>query len=272
MKKRADFIFECIDLSYSYNGQTAISDINLQVKKGDSLVILGANGSGKSTLLKIMDGLIFPTAGTFKAFGKIIDNKYFASEENTYNFRKKIGFIFQDPDVQLFSPTVFDEVIFAPLQLQIPQNEAIKRTNQALNLLNIGHLKDRAPFHLSGGEKKKVSIASVLSLGPEIWLMDEPTSHLDPRSISILLDFLNDLNKSGKTVIISTNDLILADEFGEMAIVLSEKHKLAEIGKKNEILKDKKLLSENNLVHEHIHKHLKTTHKHAHVHAFLHNH
>ena len=202
------YIFETNNLSYTYPGNIlSLREINLAIAPGELVGLLGANGSGKSTLLKIMDGLIFPSSGEILAFGKSLSEKALREEPFALEFRRRVGLVFQDPDVQLFSPTVWDEVAFGPLQLGLAREEIVSRASEVLELLDIGHLLERPPYRLSSGEKKKVSIASVLSVRPEVLLLDEPTAGLDPRSQANLIDFLMHWPDEGKTLIVSTQDL-----------------------------------------------------------------
>src|SRR4030042_5004156 len=170
-------IFEVNDICYSYINQiTALDHINLTVHPGEKLAILGSNGSGKSTLLKILDGLYFPSSGTIKAFSQILSEQALREDHFNFDFRKRVGFVFQDSDAQLFMPSVWDEIAFGPLQLGIDKIEAAARVESALLTLQIEKLRDRAPHQLSGGEKKKVALATVLSLSPEVWMLDEPSA------------------------------------------------------------------------------------------------
>ncbi len=159
------FIYEAKNLDYDYpGGIPALRQVCFDIGVGELVALVGANGSGKSTILKLLDGLLFPTAGELLAFGMKLSEKILETGNMAADFRRRVGLVFQDPDVQLFSPTVWDEVTFGPLQLGISKEEVIYRANEALDLLNIGKLRERPPYLLSGGEKKKVSLASVLSL------------------------------------------------------------------------------------------------------------
>jgi cobalt/nickel transport system ATP-binding protein len=185
--------FQIEQITFSYNNQIALKEVSLTVRQGERIAILGANGSGKSTLLKILDGLYFPQTGKVCAFGELLTEESLQAETRAFDFRRRVGLVFQDPEVQLFSLTVWDEVTFAPLHLGLPRAEVIERSEWAMDLLGITKLRDRAPHRLSGGEKKKVALASILSLRPDVWLLDEPTASLDPRSQSRLVDFIGEL-------------------------------------------------------------------------------
>ena len=247
-------IFEMCNVSFAYEGkQTALDGVDLTIHAGESLVILGANGCGKSTLLKLLDGLYFPTQGTISAFGKPLTEEALRDDEYNFAFRRRVGLVFQDSDVQLFSPSVLDEVAFAPLQLGLGHAEVNGRVDSALEMLRIEKLRDRAPHHLSGGEKRRVALASLLTLQPDVWLMDEPTTGLDPRSQSWLVEFILEQRKQNKTVITATHDLGIAEEIATMIYVFSEEHKIVASGTPEEILGDHDLLHRCNLAHYHLH-------------------
>jgi cobalt/nickel transport system ATP-binding protein len=182
--------------------------------------------------------------------------------------------VFQDSDVQLFSPSVWDEVAFAPLQLGLSRAEVTQRVDAALGALRIEKLRDRAPHRLSGGEKKRVALASVLSLNPDVWLMDEPTAGLDPRSQSWLVDFIIEQGQAGKTIITATHDLNIVESIADRVYVLDEEHRLVAQGTPAEILSNRSLLVACNLMHEHRHRHAATAeeHTHPHIHIPLHEH
>ena len=248
-----EIVFELKQVSFAYDGkQPALENINLTVTAGECLVILGANGSGKSTLLKLLDGLYFPTQGTVCAFGKPLSEDVLRDDDYNFAFRRRIGLVFQDSDVQLFSPSVLDEVAFAPLQLGLSRAEVSQRVDSALTTLRIEKLRDRAPHRLSGGEKRRVALASVLTLNPDVWLLDEPTTGLDPRSQSWLTEFILEQREIGKTVITATHDLDIAEKIATKIYVFDEEHHIVASGEPSEILYDHELLHRCNLVHYHL--------------------
>jgi cobalt/nickel transport system ATP-binding protein len=266
-------VFEVRDLTYRYEaGQIALEQVNLTIQAGESVAILGSNGSGKSTLLKLLDGLYFPLSGEVSAFGKPLSEQNLAQEAFNFDFRRRVGLVFQDSDVQLFSPSVWDEVAFAPLQLGIAVQEVEQRVAEALQALRIEKLRERAPHHLSGGEKKRVAIASVLSLNPHVWLMDEPTAGLDPRSQSWLTDFILEQRQAGKTMVTATHDLSIVEEIADQIYILDEEHHLVAEGEPSRLLKDTELLVACNLVHAHRHRHAMGEHTHMHTHLHRHEH
>jgi cobalt/nickel transport system ATP-binding protein len=180
--------------------------------------------------------------------------------------------VFQDSDIQLFCPTVLDELLYGPLQLEVNQTEALDRAFEVMNILNIENLKDRPSYMLSGGEKKRVAIGSVLTMNPEVLLFDEPTNGLDPRTQCFLVELMYALSEAGKTLVIATHDLSLVDELHTKVALLSEEHRLEKVGASECILKDEELLLKVNLIHEHIHYHGQAIHKHRHSHYFFHRH
>jgi cobalt/nickel transport system ATP-binding protein len=241
-------VFEVNNISYQYTEQMpSLDQVSLEVRQGEKLAILGSNGSGKSTLLKILDGLYFPSSGSVKALGQLLDEKSLQDERFNESFRSKVGFVFQDSDVQLFMPSVWDEVAFAPLQMDIPRDEVKRRVTAALQALQIEKLKDRAPHQISGGEKKRVALASILTLEPQVWLLDEPTAGLDPRSVAWLTRFINEQGQSGKTVVLATHDLSLVEATADRIYILDEDHHIIAAGDPHQILNDTDLLLKSNL-------------------------
>ncbi|WP_456471646.1 energy-coupling factor ABC transporter ATP-binding protein [Methanocaldococcus sp.] len=202
-------IFKLKNVCYRYNNNLVLDHINVEVYKNEVLLILGPNGAGKTTLLKILDALIFPTKGEVYFKNKKIDESILYNKEFNKEFRRSVGFVFQNPDVMLFNPTVLDEVLYGLVQIY-DKDEALKIAEETLKKLNIYHLKDKHPYNLSGGEKKKVSLASILAYDPEVILLDEPTSFLDPKSRKDLENIILNLKKEGKTLVVVTHDLNLA--------------------------------------------------------------
>ena len=225
-----------------YNRFPALMDVSLEISKGEKVAIIGSNGSGKSTLLQILTGLLFPSQGRVFFHSYELSEKSLKEKDFLRFFREKVGFVFQDSDIQLFCPTVLDELLFGPLQLGLNKHDAMERANEIMQMLKIENLKDRPSYMLSGGEKKRVAIGSVLTMNPEVLLFDEPTSGLDPKSQVFLLELILALNEAGKTIVISTHDLSLVGELQAQVAVLSEEHRIEKTGKADEILKDEDLL------------------------------
>ena len=247
---------ELRDVSFEYiTNETVLKDINLNIYSGEKLVILGANGSGKSSLQKILNGLLFPSKGEYRAFGQLVTEETLNDEQFAQAFRQKIGFIFQNSDAQLFSTNVWEEIAFGPLQMKLNFKEVNDRVNGVIRMLNLESLKDRPPYRLSGGEKKKVAIASVLSINPEVLILDEPTNGLDPRTQRWLINLLVELNKAGKTIIMCTHNLDIAYEIADRIIVFNEEHNIVAEGSPRDILSNKELLLSVNLIDDHYHRH-----------------
>jgi cobalt/nickel transport system ATP-binding protein len=266
-------VFEADNVSFAYDGRVpALDGVNLTVQPGERVAVLGSNGSGKSTLLKVLDGLYFPMSGRVRAFGTELTERAFHGDSFAFDFRRRVALVFQDSDVQLFSPTVWDEIAFAPLQMDLPRSEIEQRVDEALEVLRIGKLRDRAPHRLSGGEKKRVAIASVLALKPEVWLLDEPTAGLDPRSQSWLVDFIVERGRAGDTVVTATHDLDIVEIIADRVYVFNEDHQIVAEGTPAEVLDDYELLLACNLVHEHGHVHAGREHRHHHLHGRAHEH
>jgi cobalt/nickel transport system ATP-binding protein len=256
-------ILEVEKISYNYlNHHSAVTDISLEIEKGEIFTIIGSNGSGKSTLLNILGGLLFPQKGIVKFKETEINESRLKDQEFNRFFRASIGYIFQNPDSQLFCPTVLDELLFAPLQLETDETLALSKAEEIMVMLDITALKDRPTYMLSGGEKKRVAIGSVLTMNPEVLILDEPTSGLDPKTRSFLIELLFQLNEAGKTIIMSTHNLELIDHFQSRVGVLSETHTLERIGCADEILGDIDFLVRMNLISDQIHRHGKELHKH----------
>ena len=256
-------LFSLRGVAYEYSGrQVALDGIDLDVWKGERVALLGANGSGKSTLLKLLDGIVAPSRGTLRALGR--DVAAVAAGEGAFEFHREVGLVFQDPDIQLFSATVLDDVAFGPLQLGLKADEVRSRCDEALAAMEIGHLADRAPFELSGGEKKRAAIASVLSLRPDVLLLDEPTASLDPRSKWLLVDLIERLAAAGRTLVVATHELDIVPVIADRVVVLGEDRRVLADGLPAAILADTDLLIRANLIHEHLHRHGAVKHVHAH--------
>jgi cobalt/nickel transport system ATP-binding protein len=262
-----DALLVAEDLHYAYLGRfPALGGVSLSVRRGERLALLGANGCGKSTLLKVLDGLVIPDSGRYTAFGEPVTEDALEEEQFSAGFRSRVGFVFQNADVQLFSPTVREEVAFGCLQLGMSTDETAARVAEVLALLEISELADRAPFQLSGGQKKRVAIASVLVMNPEVLLVDEPTAALDPRTSVWLLELLAELHAAGKTIVLATHDLDGLDRVADRCLVFAEDHRIVAAGTPAEILADPRLLLEVNLVHEHSHLHEGAATPHTHPH------
>jgi cobalt/nickel transport system ATP-binding protein len=259
--------FEVVDVHYAYQDAPALQGLSLTIRHGERVALLGANGSGKSTLLLLLDGLHFANRGTVSAFGEVLSQARLQDDDIAFAFRRRVGLVFQNPDVQLFCPTVFDELAFGPLQLGWSKDEIRERVGATLAEFSIAHLKDRPPHRLSGGEKKRVALASVLILNPDVLLLDEPTAGLDPQSASELIDYLVKCQGSGRTVITATHDLDIVEDIADRCFVL-QSGRLAASGTASEILDDAALCVSAHIAHAHYHRHGDAVdHRHHHRHT-----
>ena len=269
----AEPVFALQGVSYQYKaGVPALDAISLNVEAGQRLALLGANGSGKSTLLMILAGLLAPSGGEVLAFGEPLSAERLRDERFAHAFRRRVGIVFQSSDTQLFSPNVRDEIAFGPLHLELPEAEVLRRVQDTLNLLGLNELAERAPYNLSGGEKKKVALASVLAVNPDVLLFDEPTNGLDPRTQRWLIELLGRFHEAGKTLVLATHHLDLLGELADAALILGEDHRVAVCGPLDEVLADRDLLLRVNLIHEHAHLHGQRLHSHEHAHQGEHEH
>jgi cobalt/nickel transport system ATP-binding protein len=236
-------IIDVRNLSYSYHdGKTlALDRVNLQIEKGERLVLLGANGSGKSTLIKHLNGILLPQKGEVLVKGESIGKK------NLKDVRRTVGIVFQNPDDQVFLPTVRLDIAFGPTNLGLRQDVVEQRVETALNNVGLNGMEERAPHHLSGGEKKLVAIAGVLAMEPEVMVLDEPTAGLDPEGKQRILRLIYNLNKKlGITLVIATHDVDVVPVFSDRVAVLSHGKKIAD-ATPTEIFSDPDLLRESHL-------------------------
>jgi cobalt/nickel transport system ATP-binding protein len=259
-------LFDVGAVTYRFNRIQALDDLTMAIPAGVRIGLLGANGSGKSTLLRLLDGLYFPDAGTIRFLGETLTESRFGDDEFARGFRRRVGMLFQNPDVQLFNATVFDEIAFGPLQLRWPAAEVRARVADVLDRFRITHLKDRVPQRLSGGEKKRVALASVLVMDPDVLLLDEPTDALDPRSQSQLIDLLMGWAGGSKSVITATHHLGILEEIADRCFVLDHGRLVAD-APPSAILEDQDLLDRTNLIHAHRHRHGGSLHTHPHTHG-----
>lgn len=211
-------------ISYNYEEVSALNDISLEIYAGELIFFTGPNGCGKSTLFKLLNGLIFPTKGEYYFDNKKIDKNTLQDNIFAKNFHKRIGYIFQNPDVQLFNATVYDEIAFGPRQMNLDEEIIHQRVNELLIYLNIQHLQDRPPYHLSGGEQKKVALAAILALNPDILMIDEPLNGLDNKTRQWFKEFLMDFIKANKTILISTHEQELLSLPHSRIIKFNDKH------------------------------------------------
>ncbi|NYB52118.1 MAG: ATP-binding cassette domain-containing protein [Methanobacteriaceae archaeon] len=212
-------IIQTENMCFTYpDGTVALNNINLEIMEGERAAIIGSNGAGKSTLFSHFNGILRPTSGLIKIDGKPASYK----KNDLIKIRQKVGMVFQNPDDQLFSPTVEEDVAFGPMNLGLSDEEVEKRVEESLSAVGMLEERGKAPHHLSGGQKKRVAIAGILAMQPDIMVLDEPTTGLDPRGVEQVMEILYDLNQKGMSIIISSHDVEMVIEFANKIFVLHE--------------------------------------------------
>lgn len=260
-------LFHLDGVVHRYDEVVSLDGLSLEVGRGIRVALLGANGSGKSTLLRILAGLAFPLEGFVRFDGAPLTATRMRDDTYALAFRKRVGVLFQNADVQLFNPTVFDELAFGPLQLGWQKAQVLARIDETLAQLGIEELRDRSPHRLSGGEKRRVALASVLITAPDVLLLDEPTAMLDPRGQNAIIDLLASWGGSGRTIVTTTHDLGIIEDIADHCVVLQAGHLVAQ-GSPKAILADEPLLRATGLLHQHRHAHEDgIVHSHPHRHG-----
>jgi len=263
----AELLFHLDQAHYSYLGRIpALCGIDLDIAAGARVAVIGANGTGKSTLLTMLNALVFPDRGRFTAFGKTITEDLFDDHDFSRFFRSSVGFLFQNPDIQLFCPTVKEDIIFDPLQMDVDHAQILRRLDKAVDELKIAHLLERAPHQLSIGEKRKVALAGVIAVDPQVLLLDEPTAGLDPETTRAIVDMLLTQHQAGKTIITATHDMHIVEEIADTVYVFGANKTIVRSGQPSAILSDQAFLREHNLAHIHRHRHAGSLHAHPHNH------
>ena len=223
------------DLSFAYEEKQVLKNISISITRGEKIAIMGSNGAGKSTFFLNLNGVLWPDRGEVMLDGKRIDKK------NIKELRKKVGFVFQDADSQIIASTVKTEISFGPMNLRLGREEVIRRVESAISYLSLEELQERPPHYLSGGEKKRVSIADILAMEPEILIFDEPMAALDPVNAQNVENILQNLHEDGKTLLVATHDVDFAYRFADRILVFAEGRLIAdgtplEIFRKREVM------------------------------------
>lgn len=231
------------NLSFTYpDGTQALKNINIEIEKGEKVAIIGPNGAGKSTLFSHFNGLTEPTSGCVKIEGKAISFE----KDELLKVRQKVGIVFQDPNDQLFAPTVKEDIAFGPMNLGLSYDEVEKRVEDALKMVGMENYEDKTPHHLSGGQQKRIAIAGIIAMKPELMILDEPTAGLDPDGVEKVLNIMNQLNEEGMTLIISSHDIDMISKYADKIFVLYN-GEIIESGNKNKIFSDMDLLKKAHL-------------------------
>lgn len=223
------------DLSFAYEKKQVLKNISISITRGEKIAIMGSNGAGKSTFFLNLNGVLWPDCGEVMLDGKRIDKK------NIQELRRKVGFVFQDADSQIIASTVKTEISFGPMNLRLGREEVIRRVESAISYLSLEELQERPPHYLSGGEKKRVSIADILAMEPEILIFDEPMAALDPVNAQNVENILQNLHEDGKTLLVATHDVDFAYRFADRILVFAEGRLIAdgtplEIFRKQEVM------------------------------------
>lgn len=255
-------MIELRDVSFAWPDEPLLlHELSFTVEPGEKVVLLGANGCGKSSLLKLLNGLVEPTSGEMRWQGEALTRQYLKQADHSRRFRKACVLLFQHPEAMLFNPTVREELAYGPRQLGLAAVDA--HVAHWSSELKLDGLLDKPPFLLSGGQKQKVALASLLTLDPEVLLLDEPSASLDPATVGWLIDMLQ---RTRKTLVVATHNLSLAAELGERCIVLGPQGRLLFDGPIKTGLADLPLLESAGLAHRHLHRHDGHAHAHVHVH------
>ncbi len=290
-----EFAIEVEDVHFTYpDGLHVLKGASCSIRKGEKVALIGPNGAGKSTFMSLLNGVSLPTQGRVKIFGSEV------VKDNLIEIRRQVGIVFQDPDDQLFCPTVFDDVAFGPLNLGLPRDEIEQRVKEALDTVGLIGYEERSSFHLSFGERKRLALATVLSYQPDILVFDEPSTNMDPLNRRKLIKWLAN---SDKTILLCTHDLDIALDVCDRCLMLADGHFVAD-GKASDILYNRQLLEENHLelplalmthellhdklskgemdaehkriiakfLHAHRHAHGPDGHEHVHIHFHSHEH
>ncbi len=233
-------ILEIIEVDYSYaDGTQALGKVSLTIEEGKKIALVGPNGAGKSTLMLLFNGILRPALGQVLFRGERL--KY--DSRSLREVRRRVGMVFQNSDDQLFAPTVYQDVAFGPVNLGFPPDRVKKYVGYALQYVGLSGYERRPPHHLSGGEKKRAAIAGILAMEPEVMILDEPTSNLDPASSEEIMEMLDELNLGGKTLIISTHDVDLAYRWAD-EVVLMKDGGILRLGSGEEVFGDLELIRE----------------------------
>lgn len=231
------------NLRYSYGGEREIlKGINVDIEEGQRVAVIGTNGAGKSTFFLNLNGVLEADEGEVYFRGK----KMTREKKDLMELRRGIGIVFQDADNQIIATTVMGEVSFGPMNLRLPKEEVESRVNEALEYMNISDFKERAPHYLSGGEKKRVTIADIIAMHSEVMIFDEPTAALDPVNVIALEAVLEKLYRQGKTILVSTHDLDFAYRWAERIIVFCDGQIIAD-GVPEEVFRNEEVLKQANL-------------------------
>lgn len=211
---------------YAYTQTDSLADISLTIQPGEAVAFMGPNGSGKSTLFKLINGLIEPTAGQYYFKDQLVDHHFLKNAAQTTALHRAVGFVFQNSDVQLFNETVSAELAFGPEQMGLATVDVQRRVQDCLKLLHIEKLADRVPYQLSGGEKKLVALGSVLTMNPEMIILDEPFNGLSAAYQTLLVQLLQQLNQAGKSILLASHNYEQVQQIAKRIVIFNEDHRI----------------------------------------------
>ena len=213
---------ENVTFAYDPEEEAVLRGLSMSVEAGDCVTLRGDNGAGKTTLFRILNGLSFPQSGVYRFDGAEITRARLKRQAEAKRFHKRVGYLFQNPDVMLFNASVREEIVFGPRQLGLPEAELEARVRDCLALFGLEPLADKAPYHLSGGQKKQAALAAVLALNPEVLILDEPLAGLDRKTATRLTALLAELRGAGKTLLLASHDESLCEALGAKVLTLAE--------------------------------------------------
>lgn len=214
------------DVCCAFDHEPVLRHISFTIKKGEAVLLTGPNGSGKTTLLRLLNGLVFPELGTYTFEGTAITAKKMREHRYSKYFHQRVGYVWQNPDAQLFCASVEEELAFGPLQMGLPEEAVHQRVEDALAYFSLAKLRDKAPYFLSGGEKKRTALASIFTMNPLVWTLDEPENFLDEESQAWLTDFLQALKAAGKTIIMTSHHPDIVGRIADRELRLTAEHQL----------------------------------------------
>ena len=214
------------DVCCAFDHEPVLRHISFTIKKGEAVLLTGPNGSGKTTLLRLLNGLVFPELGTYTFEGTAITAKKMREHRYSKYFHQRVGYVWQNPDAQLFCASVEEELAFGPLQMGLPETEVHQRVEDALAYFSLAKLRDKAPYFLSGGEKKRTALASIFTMNPAVWTLDEPENFLDAESQTWLTQFLQSLKDAGKTIIMTSHHPYIVGRIADRELRLTAEHQL----------------------------------------------
>lgn len=241
-------MIELRDVGFAYPEAVVLRGIRLRIEAGESVAVIGPNGSGKSTLLRLICGLAASFTGSYDFDGEAMTAARLSDARFSKAFHRRAGLLFQDSDAQLFCGSVYDEIAFGPRQMGLCESEIGERVADLVGLFGLERLESRVPYRLSGGEKRKVALAAVLSLNPEILCLDEPMGGLDPRTKRSLRALIAQLNAAGKTIICATHDFEYVGGLFRRAVAISREGRIARDGPYDEIIEDRDFLESMNIL------------------------